>query len=203
MNREEAATLLGVGVDADTEEIRRAWRLWAKVAHPDVGGDPMHFARLDQARQVMAQAPRRMRIPKREVDPELSPRMRLSEVFRRPRQIGLVLFGLVVLGAGLALASAALPHVLRETWATPLVVAAVPCAGAAAGWAVGTAGAVLAPAADRGHRITAIMLLWMPIVGGQLVISSVLGSSLLPVLPVLALPIVAVIAASGFTQRTR
>ena len=57
MGREEAAQLLGVPADADPDTIRHAWRLWARVAHPDVGGDPAHFARLDEARRVL-QRPR-------------------------------------------------------------------------------------------------------------------------------------------------
>ncbi|MFM8896942.1 MAG: hypothetical protein ACKOE2_16640, partial [Actinomycetales bacterium] len=53
VDRSEAAALLGIPVDADEDAIRRAWRFWARVAHPDAGGDPDHFTRLDRARQTM------------------------------------------------------------------------------------------------------------------------------------------------------
>lgn len=56
MNRDEAAVLLGVPVTADPEEVRHAWRMWARIAHPDADGDPAHFTELEQARRVLLQA---------------------------------------------------------------------------------------------------------------------------------------------------
>jgi hypothetical protein len=41
--------ILGVRADADPDEIRRRYRELAKVCHPDAGGDPASFIRLQQA----------------------------------------------------------------------------------------------------------------------------------------------------------
>ena len=53
MTREQAANVLGVPHDADPSEVRRAWRIWARLAHPDAGGSPEHFRRLAQARDAL------------------------------------------------------------------------------------------------------------------------------------------------------
>jgi hypothetical protein len=48
--------ILGVDPDADTGELRNAYRKAAKVEHPDVGGDTGRFIRLQRAyRQAQAQ----------------------------------------------------------------------------------------------------------------------------------------------------
>jgi hypothetical protein len=79
VNRDEAAFLLGVPVTADPEAVRRAWRMWARIAHPDVDGDPAHFAELDAARRVLLQ-------PAPAVAPAVNsaPRKKLSQVVRNP-----------------------------------------------------------------------------------------------------------------------
>jgi hypothetical protein len=41
--------VLGVRADADADEIRRRYRELAKICHPDAGGDPASFIRLQQA----------------------------------------------------------------------------------------------------------------------------------------------------------
>jgi hypothetical protein len=41
--------VLGVRADADADEIRRRYRELAKVCHPDAGGDPASFIRLQPA----------------------------------------------------------------------------------------------------------------------------------------------------------
>ena len=196
MNRDEAATLLGIDVDADIAAIRRAWRLWAKVSHPDVGGDPIHFARLQQARQVMMQTPPGLRLPEGTVPPSMAPRRRLRTVVHTPARP--VLLAVMAL---LSVATAALPHLLAMSLAIPLVFAAVPAALAATAWAVMTSRAVLLRHADRGHRIALMMLLWLPIVACQLILSMLLTPSLLPVLPALALPIVAVVATANLSAQ--
>jgi len=99
---------------------------------------------------------------------------------------------LLLFGAILALGAAGLPQLLAGLLTLPL--AALPAAATATAWSVWAARQVLEPAADRGHRIAALALLWGPLALGQLLVSTIAGTSLLPVLPVLALPIVAVVA---------
>lgn len=98
---------------------------------------------------------------------------------------------LLIAGAIGALGAAILPAILPVT----LVLAAVPAALAATAWAVWTTKELLNQASDRGHRITMLALAWGPMACGQLLVSIIAGASLLPVLPLLALPIVAAVAA--------
>ena len=51
--------LLGVDADATIEEIRRAYRLRAKAAHPDAGGDPATFRQLLVAYETLVRVDRR------------------------------------------------------------------------------------------------------------------------------------------------
>lgn len=180
MGREEAALLLGVPADADPDAVRHAWRLWARVAHPDVGGDPAHFARLDEARRVL-QRPRQAPFG---VQP--APRVPWSAAVRQPaRPVALVLaaVGVVLI--------AAIPAVS----AVPFGVGAVVAAIAAAVWAVGATREVLGEQADHGHRIAALALAWLPIAAMQVLVSAGAGVSLVPVLPLFAVPLVMAVAA--------
>ncbi|HAN71598.1 MAG TPA: hypothetical protein DCQ36_08430 [Actinobacteria bacterium] len=183
MSRQEAATLLGVPADGDPATVRHAWRLWARIAHPDTGGDPRHFARLEEARRVML-------VPVPTVV-EVVPRAPLAAVIRRPaRPLGLAFA--VVVAVALVLLPAALPdpqEMLR------LAVAALPGSIAAAGAALWVSRQLLHPTADRGHRILTLLACWLPIVVAQLVVAAVLSVGLITVLPILALPLVAVVAA--------
>lgn len=180
MGREEAALLLGVSVDADPDAVRHAWRLWARVAHPDVGGDPAHFARLEEARRVL-QHPRPIPFgsPPR-------PRAPWSAVLHRPaRPVALALsaVGVVLL--------AVLP-----AWTTlPFGICALAAAMAAAAWAGWAAREVLGEKADHGHRIAALTLLWLPVAAAQVLVSAGAGVSLVPVLPLFAVPLVVAVAA--------
>lgn len=49
----QARAILGVGVDASADEVRRAYRRLARTAHPDAGGDAAAFHRLQQAVAVL------------------------------------------------------------------------------------------------------------------------------------------------------
>lgn len=183
MTRDEAAALLGVPADADADAVRQAWRFWARIAHPDAGGDPEHFARLDQARKVMLAArPGRHLVP--------APRIPLGGVLRLPSHPMLLITGAIG-----ALGAAILPAILPAIFPVALALAAAPAALAATGVAVWATRELLIPASDRGHRITMLSLTWAPLACGQLLVSITAGASLLPVLPLLALPIVAAIAA--------
>lgn len=179
MNRDQAAALLGVPSEADAATVRRAWRFWARIAHPDVGGDPAHFAELEAARQILLR-------PQPVVVEQQPPRKSLREMLRRaphPRSLALALVA--------AIATATLPSFPS----IPLAVAAVPAALAATGWARWATWELLVSSADRGHRIELLALLWLPLVIVQLAVSILIGTSLLPVLPLCAVPLAAAVAA--------
>ncbi len=183
LTRADAAVLLGVPLDAPPATVRHAWRMWARIAHPDFGGDPEHFARLEQARRLMM-------IP----DPHdipLVPRIPLREVLRRPAHP-------LLLGAGAvaALALVVLPMILGHgSSLVALAVACGPSALAAAGVALLVARECLSDSADRGHRIAVVVVAWLGVAVPQVMLASALGVNLVPVLPVVALPIVAVVGA--------
>lgn len=178
VDREEAAALLGVPSDATVEAVKRAWRVWARLAHPDAGGDPDNFARLDEARRIM------LRPLPRSLEP--APREPWRSVLTRPTHP--LLLGL---GAGAAVALAAIPAIAPQ----PVAVAAAPAFIAATAWAVLATRAILVRRADHGHRITALALLWLPIASAQVLVSVIAGTSLLPVLPLSALPLAAAVSA--------
>jgi hypothetical protein len=180
MGREEAAQLLGVPVDADIDTVRHAWRLWARVAHPDVGGDPAHFARLEEARRVL-QRPR-----PGPFGSQPAPRAPWPAVLRRPdRPVALVLaaVGVVLL--------AALPAFTSVPFGLGALIAAL----ASAAWAVWATREVLGERGDHGHRIAALALLWLPVATAQVLVSAGAGVSLVPLLPLFAVPLVAAVAA--------
>lgn len=193
MMRSEAARLLGLPVDADADAVRHAWRAWARLAHPDAGGDPEHFARLDRARRVMLKG---TPIAADRVPPDPSragwiapPRATLRSVLRMPeRPVRLAVIALVSLG--LAVLPAVVPPDIPN-----LALAAIPAAIAAAVWAVALTRDVLAPAADPGHRMAMLAVAWLPMCALQLAVSAVAGRGLISVLPLLALPLVAAVAA--------
>lgn len=53
MDLRHAADLLGVAVDADRAEIRRAYRVASKRHHPDLGGDVHQFTAIQHAYDVL------------------------------------------------------------------------------------------------------------------------------------------------------
>jgi hypothetical protein len=180
MGREEAALLLGVPADADAETVRHAWRLWARVAHPDVGGDAAHFARLDEARRVLMR-------PRPVTFGSMSrPRAPWPAVIRRPaRPVALLLGAMGVV----------LIVVLPAVSPVPFGACAVAAAIAAAAWAVWATREVLGEQADHGHRIATLALAWLPIAAAQVLVSAGAGVSLVPVLPLFAVPLVVAVAA--------
>lgn len=185
LTRPEAAVLLGVPPDASPSVVRHAWRMWARIAHPDFGGDPEHFARLEQARRVMM-------IADPDVIPVL-PRLRLREVLRLPEHPLLMATGLLIALALSALC--ALPALVGdEPSLLAIAVACLPGAIAAAGIAAAITRECLTALADRGHRIIVVSVVWLGVAVLQVSVAALLGVDLLPVLPVLAIPIVAVVA---------
>ncbi len=53
MTREEAALILGVGVNSTAEEIRDAHRRLIAKNHPDTGGSEYLAAKINQARDIL------------------------------------------------------------------------------------------------------------------------------------------------------
>ena len=180
MNRDQAAFLLGVPVTADPDAVRHAWRMWARIAHPDVDGDPVHFAQLDAARRVLLEA-----APEEPPVIISAPRQTWSEVVRRPAHpVALAAWALVTILLAAVAGFSSLPY--------PIAVAMSSLA--AASWTVWAASELLSRGADHGHRIAALALLWLPVATMQVLVSILAGESLVPVLPLLALPFVAVVA---------
>ncbi len=191
MTRDEAAALLGVPLDADSDAVRHAWRVWARLAHPDTGGDAQHFARLDEARRVLlTPAPPHVQ-PSSVREPDAwtaPPRAELRGMLRTPaRPVTLAALAMA------ALLLATLPALLDP--AVGLALAAVPAALAAAIWAASATRAILDPVADPGHRMAVLALTWLPVCALQLVVSALAGAGLITVLPLLALPLVIAVAA--------
>ncbi len=203
MSRMQAAVLLGVTVDADSEQVRRAWRAWARLAHPDHGGDREFFDRLRIARDVLLDSDGLLDSdetttpgdgPSPAAKPDTPPaRLPWSQVLRRPRVAVCAVLALLAAGA---IGLAALVTMTGPS-ADPLAlaVAASPAAVAAAGWAHIAVSRILTDRADVAHRITALVFAWSPITAAQIVLAGILGSSLVSVLPVFVLPLVVVVAA--------
>jgi hypothetical protein len=144
MKRDEAALLLGVSPDADPETIRQAWRMWARIAHPDVDGDSAHFVQLDNARRILLK-PR----PASDLVVVQTPRTSWSQVVQSPTHpIALSITGIVAI---LLAALAGVPQL-------PFAVAVAACAMAAAAWAGWATREVLSKQSDHGHRIAALAL---------------------------------------------
>jgi hypothetical protein len=77
----------------------------------------------------------------------------------------------------------------------PFALTVAASAIAAAAWSVWATHEVLSKDADHGHRIAALSLCWLPIAFTQVILSILVAASFVPVLPVLALPLVAAVAA--------
>jgi hypothetical protein len=180
VNRDEAAVLLGVPVTADPEAVRHAWRMWARIAHPDVDGDPAHFTQLEEARRVLLQA---APVAASVVAP--APRQSWSHIVRKPaHSCALALSGVATILLSALAGWSPLPYAIAVTTSSL----------AAALWTVWAASEILSRSADHGHRIVALALLWLPIVVMQVLVSLLVGTSFVPILPLLALPFVAVVA---------
>ena len=180
LSRAEAARELGVPEDADAMTIRRAWRVWARLAHPDTGGSSEQFDRLRHARDVLL-----AHLPL----PAAPPRPGFRAVVHRPgpRTVGL----LILLGM-LALLAVGLP-VLAPDSARAVTLA--PAALLAAIFAILAARWLLDDCADAGHRIVFVSCAWLPVAVAQVILAELMGASAVTVLPVMVLPFVVVIAA--------
>lgn len=187
MTREQAALLLGVDVDASTEQVNHAWRVWAKLAHPDLGGDRGHFEALAVARAVLAGRAARP-APQEQSSSATEPsndRDRLRDMCRRPSPRGTLAIVLAALGSVIAVAIA--PSLSDFGAALAVATAACVCA-------VAIQRSVLREAADVGHRIALLTLAWFPTAALLAVMVAYHGVAIIGLLPVVALPFVVAVA---------
>ena len=178
LHRDDAARLLGVSRDADATTVRRAFRAWAALVHPDHGGDPRAFRALCAARDTLL-------APIAATDPGPQPRQAWSAVLIRPRPMdaaGLVMGGLIAVAA-----------VAAAGW-VDVVWGVIPAAVLAALWCVAVSRCVLR-GGDHGHVIVTRTWAWLAVASAQFGLAVALGIAVIEVLPLLALPFVTVIAA--------
>ena len=184
--REEAARLLGVSPHAEPVEVKRAFRLWAAWAHPDQGGSAERFAELCAARdRLLERAPVHADAAIVHPDAAIVPRPRRAwgDVLVRPTPLR---------AAGLALGFVAAVAAVLIAGPAPLL--AVPAAVASAAWCVGVSRTILC-GADHGHVIVTRSMAWALVMGAQVAVAAISGIALIEVLPLLAVPFVAAIAA--------
>lgn len=186
MTRQQAALLLGVDLHATPTEVNHAWRVWARLAHPDAGGDRAHFEALAEARALLVRGGAASATEHFTSDePRGSARLSWRQVCRRPDPRAIITLCFVAL-VGL-LATVASPRVST-------LMAGLMLGVAAAGFAVVAERTVLQPFADTGHRIGILCATWLPAVGLLLLGSAVRGVDVIAVLPIVALPFVASVA---------
>lgn len=194
MTREHAALLLGVDHDASPEQINHAWRVWAKLAHPDTGGDREHFEALALARSVLmssvlmngarVQVSDGLSPGADEVSP-VDPRHPLRRVCCRPSLRGCI-------AIGFALAASVLVLLLASQLSD--LGAALAVGAAAGGTAIVIQRCVLGTGADTGHRIHVLVVAWLPLATLLAAGASFAGVELIGYLPVIALPFVLAVA---------
>ncbi len=182
MRRADAARLLGVSVDAEPAAVRRAFRLWAAVTHPDQGGSPEAFDRLCAARALLLEpVPMDPAVAQESDTPTPRPRRPWSQVLRRPSWWSALVTSLL-----LVVALGAVP-LSGQPWGIALV------AVAATAVSVAVSKAVLARP-DHGHVIVTRSVSWGSVVALQLLGAALLGLPLIEALPLIAVPFVAAIA---------
>ena len=189
MTREHAALLLGVDENSSADDVQRAWKVWVRLAHPDAGGDRDHFEALMHARRVLLASVVRANAVEAgtasATEHAVPDRPSLRSVVRRPsRGAAIVLVGVAVIALASPVATLSL-----APWVSALMMG-----GCAAGFAVGATRALLGDRGDVGHRIMCISALWLPVACGQAGLSASLGSDIVLMLPVLAVPLVASVA---------
>lgn len=181
--REEAARLLGVSPTADEAAIRRAFRAWAALVHPDHGGHPRQFQALCVARDVLLEPV--IASERGAHDPVIAVRPRESwrDVLIRPRGAMIVALALALIVVAVSILAAG---------SSPLLV--LPAAVASAAWCVAVSKTVL-QGPDHGHIIVTRTVAWCVATAVQGIVAVLAGIPLIEALPLLAVPFVAVIAA--------
>lgn len=187
LDRKTAARLLGIPADAEARDVRRAFRMWAAMVHPDFGGSQEQFARLCAARDVLLAPPPRSAPEHHDstaVRCHLAARTPWRDVLRRPSPSSvIVLAALVVLSVSAVLVALVVPILLG------LAVAAI--AATVTSVAVGR---VLLRNPDHGHVIVTRTIAWIAITGLQCVVAALAEIPAFEALPLLAVPFVASIA---------
>jgi len=193
-DRAQAARLLGVSPDAGPTEVKRAFRLWAVWAHPDQGGSAERFTDLCAARDLLLEPRTTTHAPERRSADASGPSHDGAPTAPRPRKgWRQVLVHPSPLTMGL-LALAYVGAVAAVLIAGPSPLLAVPAALASAAWCVAVSHAIL-QGGDHGHVIVTRSLAWGAVTAAQVALAVMVGIPLIEVLPLLALPFVAVIAA--------
>lgn len=185
MTREQAALLLGVRSEASSEEVIHAWRVWAKLAHPDAGGDREHFEALALARSVLLKGAELAAGDPSAAEVSVEPRASLRSVCQRPTVRHLLVVVLAMSGCLLVIVGAPLISEFSAALAVGVASAAT---------AIAIQRAFLGPLADTGHRITIVVLTWLPVVAALGLGVTYLGVELIEYLPVVALPLVVTVA---------
>ena len=88
MDGRRARALLGVGIDASRDELRRAFRVQALVNHPDRGGDRVEFELVVLAFETLQHVDISRRLPVRPALPGARPRVDVYDAppRRRPQR---------------------------------------------------------------------------------------------------------------------
>lgn len=178
LRRDDAARLLGVSRDADATTVRRAFRAWASLSHPDHGGDPRAFRALCAARDTLL-------VAAVETDRGPQPRQAWRTVLIRPRTVDAAV---LALGGIVAVATVVAAGWIDVAWGV------IPAAVLAAAWCVAVS-RLLLRGADHGHIIVVRSWAWVAVTSAQMVLAGALGIAVIEVLPLLVLPFVMVIAA--------
>lgn len=185
LRRDDAARLLGVSRDADATTVRRAFRAWASLSHPDHGGDPRAFRALCAARDTLLAARDTLLLAAVETDRGPQPRQAWRTVLIRPRRVDAAV---LALGGIVSVATVVAAGWINAAWGV------IPAAVLAAAWCVAVS-RLLLRGADHGHIIVVRSWAWVAVASAQMVLAGALGIAVIEVLPLLVLPFVMVIAA--------
>ena len=187
IDRQSAARLLGIPVDAEASDVRRAFRLWAAMTHPDVGGSQEQFARLCEARDVLLAPPPRSAPENDNSTAEscrVAARTPWRDVVRRPTPSSVIVLGALAL---LSIAAVAIALVVPVPWGL------APAALAATATCVAASRTLLRDA-DHGHVIVTRSLAWLVVTALQCIVAVLAGIPAFESLPLLAVPFVACIS---------
>jgi len=195
ISREHAAALLGLGSDASRDQVNRALRVCAKLAHPDAGADRGHVEDLVQPRAVLLAAGHAGNEPTSGPARSCVPRVPLRSVVRRPgRDAWLALALVFAAGVALLLSASFVPDpFVPDPFVPDLMMAlAVGVTAGSAAWLLHR-GLVL-PTADTGHRICVLSACWFPLAAALVVIAALHGVTVVAYLPIIVVPFAMAVA---------
>lgn len=105
LNRDDAAKVLGIDVDADEQMITRAWRKLSMVKHPDLGGSLTEQQEINLARETLLAPEEEEVLP----DPQAQPVTQYRYMADHMR------FALIICGTGAGIAVVLVVLVLAPT----------------------------------------------------------------------------------------